>query len=106
MPVFLQWHTGTTAGALKLVLVAGDRQLGLYGLRSFVILNHEVQVLLEPRATLSNILAAWHVKHSSHRWVAPARSPSIIRHMENGPVRAGLAQRPEQWLWSSAWDDD
>ena len=87
----LQWHTVAPAGALTLRLLAGERQFGLYGLRSFVIVNHLVQVLLEPHSELRCIWAAWGVKHSSHRWVTPLHSPGVIRQIENRPVRAGLA---------------
>jgi hypothetical protein len=105
MPTLLQWRSFAPVEALKLRLVAGDRQFGLYGLRSFVILPHRVQVLLDLHAELRFILVAWHVTQASNRWIALARSASLIRQMENCPVRAGLAQRPEQWRWSSAWED-
>lgn len=105
MPFLLQWHTRTPAGALTLRLLAGDRQFRLYGLRSFVIMDHMVQVLLEPRTELRIICTAWEVKRCRHRWVPAPRLAGVIRQMENLPVRAGLAQRPEQWPWSSAWED-
>ena len=99
----MEWRSAAPADAVRQRLVADNRRL--YGLRSFVILRDRVQVLLDPHSELRQILRAWQVKQASNRWVAPPRSASLIRAMEHRPVRAGLAQRPEQWPWSSAWED-
>jgi len=83
--------------------------------------NH-VHVLMEPRAPLAKITAVmkgvaardgnatlgrtgkpfWQDESFDH-WVRNSAEFERIRHyIEHNPVSAGLARRPEDWIWSSA----
>ncbi len=90
---------------LKQRLLRGHYDQRLYLLRSFVILNDRVTVLLDPLSKVSSILAKWDVPQAVNRWVPASETAEVIRMIESGPVLAGLASRPEQWRWSSAWSD-
>ncbi len=77
----------------------------LYRLRSWVIVRGEVQALLSPAVSLDRIATSiWDdgSQPISSRWVPCDECAKIVRDMETAPVSMGLADRPEQWPWSSA----
>jgi len=78
----------------------------LYRLRSWVILNGEVRVLLAPAAPLEEIAGAVSNRPEEmicSRWIAGQRAcAELAREIERAPVVLGLADRPEQWPYSSA----
>jgi putative transposase len=101
----------------------GQRQLGLYQLRAWVLMVNHVHILIYPEARLSRITKAiknhsarqanailgrtglpfWQDESYDH-WVrGPEELAKIVRYIENNPVAAGLVSRGEDWRWSSAF---
>jgi hypothetical protein len=94
------------ASSLQGLLASGaDRKL--YRLRSWMVAKGEVRALLVPDAPLEEIAEALFspiATQLSTRWVAGQRScAAVTREIENAPVTLGLAKRPEEWPWSSAF---
>lgn len=44
----------------------------------------------------------WHREYFDRFMRSDNELSSVIQYVENNPVRAGLAERPEHWRWSSA----
>lgn len=101
----------------------GERPLGLYQLRAWVLLANHVHILVYPEAKVSRITKAvksfsarqanailgrtgqpfWQDESYDH-WVRSAdEMEKIVRYVEENPVAAGLAERAESWPWSSAF---
>jgi putative transposase len=101
----------------------GERQLGLYQLRAWVLMSNHVHILIYPEAKLSRITKAvknfsarqaktilgrtgqpfWQDESHDH-WVRSSEElQRIVRYIEENPVAAGLVERVEQWRWSSAF---
>ena len=97
-------------------------ELGHYDLRAYVIMPNHVHLLLLPRVSPIHLLrslkgttareanrilgrtgeAFWQ-KESYDHWVRnEIEWERIIAYIENNPVKAGLAARAEDYLWSSA----
>ena len=110
------------AEAVVQALHFGAQQLGLYELNAYVVMPNHVHVLLSPRALLSRItkvlkgftarranhilgrtgLPFWQYESYDH-WVRNDREhQGIVAYIERNPVAAGLADRAEDWPWSSA----
>lgn len=100
----------------------GERQLGLYQLRAWVMMLNYIHILIHPEARLSRITKAlknfsarqanailgrtglpfWQDESYDH-WVrTPAELEKIVRYIEANPVVAGLVSSVEDWRWSSA----
>ena len=96
--------------------------LGHYQLRAWVLMANHVHVLLLPLVSPSRLLQSlkgasaraanrvlgrsgetfWQAESYDH-WVPDEREIGrIVAYIENNPVRAGLAARPEDYVWSSA----
>jgi len=77
----------------------GERTLRLYSLQAWVLMANHVHILIEPNAALSRIT-------KSIKTFSAERANEILGRtgIEFNPVAAGLAQRPEDWTWSSAYD--
>ncbi len=110
------------AGFVCESLLKGDAELEQYRLYSFVIMPNHVHVLLEPKIHLSRITGGikgvtakranfildrtgqhfWQDESFDH-WVRnPAEFERMQAYIERNPVAAGLANRAEDWPWSSA----
>lgn len=108
----------------RLVIEAFYRgvELGQYRLGPFVVMANHVHVLLLPMVEPSRLLRSlkgftareankrlgrtgepfWQ-KESYDHWVrGEAEWQRIASYIENNPVRAGLAARPGEFLWSGA----
>ena len=93
-----------------------------FDLHAFVVMPNHVHTLLDPRVDPSKFLHSvkgfsareankilartgepfWQRESYDH-WVREdAEFQKIRRYIEENPVRAGLAARPEDYLWSSA----
>lgn len=105
-------------------LLRGE-ELGHYLLSTWVIMPNHVHVLLEPRVPLQRLTMG--IKRASakdanvvlgrigkpfwqdesfDRWVRNSREFERIHlYIEYNPVKARLAKRPEEWRWSSAWNE-
>jgi len=101
----------------------GERQLGLYHLRAWVLMINHVHILVYPEAPLSRITKAiknysarqanailgrtglpfWQDESYDHWARGPEESAKIVRYIENNPVAAGLVSAGEDWRWSSAF---
>ena len=96
--------------------------LGHYQLRAWVLMANRVHALLLPLVSPSRLLqslkgatareanrvlgrvgeAFWQAESYDH-WVRDElEMERIVAYIENNPVRAGLAIRPQDWVWSSA----
>ena len=102
----------------------GERTLRLYSLQAWVLMANHVHILIEPNAALSRItksIKTFSAKRANEilgrtgepfwqdesydRWVRDRQEfGKIVQCIEFNPVAAGLAQRPEDWTWSSAYD--
>ena len=103
----------------------GERQLHLYRLRAWVLMVNHLHILIYPETDLSRITKAiksfsarrantilgrsgqpfWQDESYDH-WVrTPEELEKIVRYIEANPVTAGLASRPQDWRWSSAFED-
>jgi len=101
----------------------GERQLGLYELRAWVLMANHVHILIYPQANLSRITQAiknfsarqantilartgqpfWQDESYDH-WVRDRDElEKIVRYIEENPVAAGLVEEAESWQWSSAF---
>ena len=100
----------------------GERVLRLYDLHAYVVMANHVHVLLTPLAPMARITRAlkwftarkanqllgrtgkrfWEEESYDH-WVRNQDEfQRIVRYIELNPVSAGLAERIEDWPWSSA----
>ena len=101
----------------------GERPLGLYELRAWVLMINHVHLLIYPQAKLSRITKAiknfsarqanailgrtgepfWQDESYDH-WVRSSEElEKIVRYIEENPMSAGLVERAESWRWSSAF---
>ena len=97
--------------------------LGYCELGAYVVMANHVHVLMLPLVAPSKLFQSikgfsaraankllgrtgetfWENESYDH-WVRDAAEfGRIVRYIENNPVRAGLASRPEEYRWSSAW---
>jgi putative transposase len=97
-------------------------ELGNYALHAYVVMFNHVHILLDPLIPMQRITSGlkgasarfanialqrtgesfWQRESYDH-WVRnDAQFEKIKRYIENNPVRAGLAGKPEDWEWSSA----
>jgi len=111
------------AQAVADALQYGERQLGLYQLRAWVLMLNHVQILIHPEARLSRITKAiknhsarlanailgrtgqpfWQDESYDHGVRTHEEFARIVRYIERNPVAAGLVSRGEDWRWSSAF---
>jgi putative transposase len=109
------------AGYVHDALIRGA-ELGRYCLHAWVIMPNHVHVLLELRvplqrvtgtlkgvsardanATLGRVGKPFWQDESFDHWIRDSSQFERIRsYIERNPVKAGLAKKPEDWLWSSA----
>ena len=94
----------------------------MFKLRAYTLMANHVHVLMEPIAPVAQItrlikgatarqanlvlsrtgMRFWQDESFDH-WIRnSAESQKIRVYIENNPVAAGLAARPEEWPWSSA----
>jgi REP element-mobilizing transposase RayT len=97
-------------------------ELGHYDLRAWVVMANHVHVLLLPKVSPQRLLGGlkgsaareanqvlgrtgqpfWQAESYDH-WVRDAREfEKIVAYIENNPVKAGFATRPDDYPWSSA----
>ncbi len=100
----------------------GDSVLGYFALHAFVVMPNHVHLLITPKLPVRRIMNGmkgatareanrilgrkgkhfWQDESFDH-WVRSPRELARIRaYIENNPVSAGLAAKPEEWPWSSA----
>jgi putative transposase len=97
-------------------------RLGHYQMHSFVIMPNHVHLLITPQVSASKLLDSlksstakranlllqrsgqpfWQEESYDHLVRNGEEFRRIQRYIENNPVTAGLAARPEQDAWSSA----
>ena len=103
-------------------LFLAEKEWELYDLFAWVVMANHVHLLLQPHKTLREVTRA--VKNTSAReanrilgrtglpfwqhesydhWVRDGcEFERVVGYIERNPVSAGLVERPEDWLWSSA----
>jgi putative transposase len=104
-------------------LTYGERELGLYQLRAWVLMVNHVHVVIWPQAKLARITKAikgysarqanailgrtrqpfWQDESYDHCVRGPAELEKIVRYVERNPVAAGLVADVRDWRWSSAF---
>lgn len=110
------------AEAVASTLFVAELKWQLYELFAWVIMSNHVHLLLRPHKPVREVTRAikstsarlanqilnrigepfWQVESFDH-WVRNAAEfDKIVRYIEMNPVSAGLAERPEDWFWSSA----
>lgn len=113
---------GRIARSVIETLELGHRDWKLYELIAWVIMSNHVHILIQPHAAISTITRAvkkrsarlanailgrtgspfWQDESYDH-WVRDSvEFQRIVRYIEWNPVRAGMADSPELYLWSSA----
>jgi putative transposase len=110
------------AASFAEALLYGERVRRSYDLLAWVVMPNHVHVVLKPHAKLPEILrwvkAATAVRANRQanrigqpfwqreyfdRWIRTGKElASVIAYVEANPVNAGLAERAEDWPWSSA----
>jgi putative transposase len=101
----------------------GEKQLGLYELCAWVLMVNHVHILIDPKAKLQKITRSiksysarqanailqrtgrpfWQEESYDHWARGPKKMGKLIQYIEQNPVAAGLAERAEDWRWSSAF---
>lgn len=109
------------AGYVEGAILRGA-DLGHYDLFAYVVMPNHVHVLLEPcvpllritrgikgvsardaNGALNRVGRPFWQDESFDRWIRNGAGLERTRfYIENNPVKAGLAKRPEDWPWSSA----
>ena len=104
------------------LIFKGEKELGYFSLHAFVVMPNHVHLLIAPKGPLQRIMngikgSAAHAANtvlgrigkpfwqdeSFDHWVRTEKEfGKIFRYIEWNPVSAGLARRPEDWVWSSA----
>jgi REP-associated tyrosine transposase len=104
------------------LIFKGGKELGYFSLHAFVVMPNHVHLLIAPKGPLQRIMngikgSAAHAANtvlgrigkpfwqdeSFDHWVRTEKEfGKIFRYIEWNPVSAGLARRPEDWVWSSA----
>jgi putative transposase len=100
----------------------GDSVLGYFALHAFVVMPNHVHLLITPKLPVRRIMNGlkgaaarqansilsrkgshfWQDESFDH-WVrTPKEFDRIRTYIENNPVSAGLAAKPQDWSWSSA----
>ena len=109
--LYVSWKLDPGADAtdsLRQALTGGEDR-NLYRLRSWMVARGEARALLVPAAPLEEIAdALWRpvAPPVSTRWIAGQRKcAELTREIERAPVALGLASRPEEWPFSSAFQD-
>ena len=95
-----------------------------YRLIAWCVMPNHVHVLIETwkRWPLASVLHSWksYTAHAANqilgrsgdfwfreyfdRFIREDRHfANAVKYIEENPVMAGLARRPEEWRWSSAW---
>ena len=105
-------------------LFYGERELGLYELRAWVLMANHVHILIYPNAELPKITKSiknfsarqanamlgltgqpfWHDESYDHWARTPHEAERIVRYIERNPVAAGFVSKVGGWRWSSAFD--
>jgi putative transposase len=99
-----------------------EKDLKHYDLHAFVVMANHVHILITPRVPVSKLMqslkrftglegnrmlglaGAFWQDESYDRLVRDGMEfERIVRYIERNPVNAGLAVRPEEFRWSSAW---
>lgn len=110
------------AALVAAALEQGEKEYRLYKLFSWVIMPNHVHVVSQPFQPLPEMMRwikgstarsanlvlertgkpFWQYETYDHCIRNTDELNRIIRYIENNPVRAGLANRVEDWRWSSA----
>src|ERR1700686_2181916 len=104
------------------LILKGEKELGYFSLHAFVVMPNHVHLLIKPKIELRRVMNGikgsaanaaneilgrtgkpfWQDGSFDH-WVRTEKEfGNIFRYIERNPVSAGLARRPEDWVWSSA----
>lgn len=96
------------ADSMRRAITEGEDR-NLYRLCSWMVAGGEARALIVPEAPLEEIADALWVPVAppiATRWVAGQRKcAALTREIETAPVEFGLASRPEEWPFSSAFRD-
>jgi type I restriction enzyme R subunit len=117
-PLYLKDHAAAKIVEDSIIFGASER----YDLLAWCVMANHVHVLLTPHWELQNVTQGikgytahqindlqnargrvfWQDESYDH-WARDEEEVlRIIHYIENNPVAAGLCDRPEDWLWSSA----
>jgi len=109
--LYLSWKleaNDDAAASMRHAITEGESR-NLYRLRSWMVAKGEARALIVPEAPLEEIAdALWApvAPPTATRWIAGQRKcAALTREIETAPVEFGLASRPEEWPFSSAFRD-
>jgi len=97
-------------------------ELGHYDLRAWVVMANHVHAILLPKVSPARLLGGlkgstareanqvlgrtgqpfWQAESYDHSVRDEREFEKIVAYIENNPVKAGFATRPEDYAWSSA----
>jgi putative transposase len=118
-PIFLS----DRAAGLFLETLFGYRDRGIFQLYEFVVMPDHIHMILAPRPTVSleramqfikggysyrltktigSRMEVWHRSFTNHRIRDDADYEKHRNYVRMNPVRAGLVERPQDYLYSSA----
>jgi putative transposase len=119
-PMFLK--DPLVAAAVEETLFLASTKWELFDLFAWVVMSNHVHVLLQPHKPLQEVTRAvkntsgrkanvilgrigqpfWQAESYDH-WVRNGKQfDRIVKYIEENPVKAGLVDRADLWLWSSA----
>jgi putative transposase len=117
-----QWLKEPGVAAFVLSQLQNLHQRNFFKLHAFVLMANHVHILIEPKVPLAKITQQvkgstareanqllartgcpfWQDESFDH-WVRnPGEWQKIRTYIEGNSVKAGLVEKPENWLWSSA----
>ncbi|HET8922629.1 MAG TPA: transposase [Candidatus Acidoferrum sp.] len=117
------WLSNEKVAALVAEAMQNADSLRLCKIHAYIVMPNHVHMLLEPGAELARITklikggtaraankilrrtgkSFWQDESFDH-WIRTSAEFERVRaYIERNPVKAGLAQRPEDWKWSSAY---
>ncbi len=121
----LRWLAQPEIASLVVKALQRGEELRRFVLRSWVVMPNHVHVLLEPagsiraitkgikgvtareaNALLGRVGKPFWQDESFDRWIRNAAEFERVHlYVVGNPVKAGLAQRPQEWRWSSAYKE-
>lgn len=117
-----RWLKDPEIAAVVIKTLITGTQLSHYSLQAYAVMPNHVHILINPQVPLPRIAHGikgvsareanlrlhrigkpfWQGESFDHWFRTPTEFARIRAYIENNPVKAGLATRPEDWKWSSA----
>jgi REP element-mobilizing transposase RayT len=115
------WLLDPRVASLVEAAIVNCEGMRLYLLHAYVVMSNHVHILIRPLSPLARITRQikgatareankllgrsgpfWQDESFDHLVRGNSEFQEIARYIENNPVKAGLALKPDDWPWSSA----